>query len=98
MEGAQARIEVGVADPHQPVFAIDHDIQNQSEDNLSKYAAEGPLITQVEGAAYGAFGDGLHAAFYLSAALVIVAGVLAAFTLGKRSSKKDTPQEAAAEV
>jgi EmrB/QacA subfamily drug resistance transporter len=66
--------------------------------NISKYAAEGPLIAQVEGAAYGAFGDGLHAAFYLSAALVIVAGILAASTLGKRSSKKDTPQEAAAEV
>ena len=27
-----------VADPKQPVFAIDHDIQNQSEDNLAKYA------------------------------------------------------------
>jgi EmrB/QacA subfamily drug resistance transporter len=66
--------------------------------NISKYAAEGPLIAQVEGAAYGAFGDGLHAAFYLSAALVIVAGILAASTLGKRSSKEDTPQEAAAEV
>jgi MFS family permease len=42
------------------------------------------LITKVEGAAYGAFGDGLHAAFYLSAALVILAGGLAAATLGKK--------------
>jgi len=28
-----------VADPGQPVFAIDHDIQNKSEANLAKYAA-----------------------------------------------------------
>jgi homoaconitate hydratase len=27
-----------VADPKQPVFAIDHDIQNKSEENLAKYA------------------------------------------------------------
>ena len=27
-----------VADPHQPVFAIDHDIQNTTPDNLAKYA------------------------------------------------------------
>ena len=27
-----------VADPHQPVFALDHDVQNTSEANLDKYA------------------------------------------------------------
>lgn len=27
-----------IADPRQPVFAIDHDIQNESADNLAKYA------------------------------------------------------------
>lgn len=27
-----------MADPRQPVFALDHDIQNKSEDNLKKYA------------------------------------------------------------
>jgi len=27
-----------MADPRQPVFAIDHDIQNRSEENLAKYA------------------------------------------------------------
>ncbi len=27
-----------IADPHQPVFALDHDIQNTSPDNLAKYA------------------------------------------------------------
>jgi EmrB/QacA subfamily drug resistance transporter len=53
---------------------------------LNKYASQGGLITQVEGAAYSAFGDGLHAAFYLSAALVILAGLLAAATLGKTSA------------
>src|SRR5207237_76747 len=28
-----------VNDPHQPVFALDHDIQNQSEENQKKYRA-----------------------------------------------------------
>ena len=28
-----------IHDPRQPVFALDHDIQNQSEDNLNKYRA-----------------------------------------------------------
>ena len=50
---------------------------------LGKYSGQGGLITQVETAAYSAFGDGLHAAFYLSAALVIAAGILAAVTLGR---------------
>jgi EmrB/QacA subfamily drug resistance transporter len=63
----------------------------QIDKYLSKFASEGGLIAQVEGAAYAAFGDGLHAAFYLSAALVILAGLLAAFTLGKRSTREDAP-------
>ena len=29
----------GVQDPRQPVFCLDHDIQNTSEDNLAKYRA-----------------------------------------------------------
>jgi EmrB/QacA subfamily drug resistance transporter len=61
---------------------------------LNQYTSQGGLITQVESAAYSAFGDGLHAAFYLSAALVIVAGLLAAVTLGRapaRESLEDTP-------
>jgi EmrB/QacA subfamily drug resistance transporter len=70
----------------------------QIDKYLTKFASQSGLIAQVESAAYAAFGDGLHAAFYLSAALVIVAGLLAAFTLGKRSAKEDTPQEAVAEV
>ena len=36
------------------------------------------------GAAYASFGDGLHDALYLSASLVIVAGLLAAVTLRGR--------------
>jgi len=31
-------VEPKVADPHQPVFAIDHDIQNHTPENLGKYA------------------------------------------------------------
>jgi EmrB/QacA subfamily drug resistance transporter len=63
---------------------------------LGKYSSQGGLITQVESAAYSAFGDGLHAAFYLSAALVIVAGLLAAVTLGGRPARRDTSQDPAA--
>jgi len=51
---------------------------------LNKFGgSQSNLITQVESAAYSAFGDGLHAAFYLSAGLVIAAGLLAAVTLGR---------------
>jgi EmrB/QacA subfamily drug resistance transporter len=39
------------------------------------------IVQQVINAAYHAFGTGLHAALYLSAALVIGAGILAAITL-----------------
>ena len=70
----------------------------QIDKYLAKFASQSSLIAQVESATYAAFGDGLHAAFYLSASLVIAAGLLAAFTLGKRSAKEDTPQEAVAEV
>ena len=27
-----------IADPHQPVYCLDHDVQNRSEKNLAKYA------------------------------------------------------------
>jgi EmrB/QacA subfamily drug resistance transporter len=65
---------------------------------LGKFASEGGLIAEVEGAAYAAFGDGLHAAFYLSAILVILAGLLAAFTLGTRAAKEDAADELPARV
>jgi EmrB/QacA subfamily drug resistance transporter len=51
--------------------------------NLNSY---GPIVQKVIGAAYDSFGDGLHAALYLSATLVIVAGALAALTLGKATA------------
>lgn len=51
------------------------------------YSSYGPIVQKVIGAAYSSFGDGLHAALYLSAGLVLVAGVLAAVTLGKEPSR-----------
>jgi hypothetical protein len=62
---------------------------------LGKYQSQGGLIAQVESAAYAAFGDGLHAAFYLSAGVVIFAGLLAALTLGKRSASAEAAQDLA---
>jgi EmrB/QacA subfamily drug resistance transporter len=50
----------------------------------TKYTAYGSIVNQVIGAAYASFGQGLHDALYLSAALVILAGLLAAVTLGGR--------------
>jgi hypothetical protein len=45
------------------------------------YAGYKQIIEQLFNAAYGAFGSGLHGALYLAAALVLLAGALAAFTL-----------------
>ena len=68
----------------------------QIDKYLKAYSGQGGLIAEVEGAAYAAFGDGLHAAFYLSAGLVILAGLLAAFTLGNRPAALDiTPSDEA---
>jgi EmrB/QacA subfamily drug resistance transporter len=65
---------------------------------LGKYSSEGGLIAQVETATYAAFSDGLHSAFYLSAGLVIFAGLLAAFTLGDQPARQETPEELVAEA
>lgn len=65
---------------------------------LSKYASQGALVAQVEAATDAAFSDGLKAAFYLSAGLVIVAGLLAAFTLGDQPARQETPEELVAEA
>jgi EmrB/QacA subfamily drug resistance transporter len=53
----------------------------QIPQNTSQYSAYGPMVQEVIKAAYSAFGDGLHAALYLSAGLVAAAGLLAAVTL-----------------
>ncbi len=55
--------------------------------NTTAYAGFGKLVAEVIGAAYTAFGHGLHAALYLSAALTLAAGLLALITL--RSSAID---------
>jgi len=65
----------------------------QIDKYLNAFSGESGYIAAAEKAAYAAFGDGLHAAFYLSASLVILAGLLAALTLGKRSAAKDPAQE-----
>lgn len=46
------------------------------------YSSYGGIVKQVIGAAYASFGEGLHAALYLSAGLVLAAGLLSAATLG----------------
>jgi MFS family permease len=49
--------------------------------NTASYASYGKLVQEVIGAAYTSFHNGLHAALYLSAGLVLAAGLLAAITL-----------------
>jgi EmrB/QacA subfamily drug resistance transporter len=56
-------------------------------------AGHASLVQQVINAAYAAFQDGLRAALYLSAALVFVAGVLAAVLLGLRSRRAEQDRE-----
>lgn len=46
---------------------------------------EGKLVQEVIQAAYSAFASGLHAALYLSAILVLAAGVFSFFWLGRKS-------------
>ncbi len=55
--------------------------------NVGNYSSYGPIVGKVIGAAYASFGDGVHAALYLSAGLVLVAGALAAVTLGKEPAR-----------
>jgi EmrB/QacA subfamily drug resistance transporter len=70
----------------------------QIDKYLKAFSSDSGYIAAAEKAAYAAFGDGLRAAFYLSAALVIVSGLLAVATLGKRTAVEDTPQEFAQRV
>jgi predicted MFS family arabinose efflux permease len=57
----------------------------QIPQNTSAYAGFGKLVQEVIGAAYTAFHDGLRAALYLSAALVLVAALLSFITLRPRT-------------
>jgi EmrB/QacA subfamily drug resistance transporter len=50
----------------------------------TNYSSYGPIVGKVISAAYASFGDGLHDALYLSAGLVLLAGLLAAATLRGR--------------
>jgi EmrB/QacA subfamily drug resistance transporter len=63
------------------VPTIIHVIETGQSGLASKYAGFGSIVTDVLNAAYAAFGDGLHAALYLAAALVLFAAVLAATVL-----------------
>jgi EmrB/QacA subfamily drug resistance transporter len=56
----------------------------QIPQNTGAYAGFGKLVQEVIGAAYTAFHDGLRAALYLSAALVLVAALLSFITLRSR--------------
>ncbi len=47
-------------------------------------AGQGKLVQEVIQAAYSAFGSGLHAALYLSAVIVLAAGVFSFFWLGRK--------------
>ena len=51
--------------------------------NANNYSANNSEVAKVLGAAYTSFGDGVHAALYLSAGLVLLAGLLAAVALRK---------------
>jgi EmrB/QacA subfamily drug resistance transporter len=49
--------------------------------NANNYSTSNSEVAKVIGAAYSAFGDGVHAALYVSAGLVLLAGLLAFVTL-----------------
>lgn len=59
-------------------------------------AGNAAVVQQVINAAYHAFGTGLHAALYLSAGLVLAAGILTAITL-RSSARPDAPTSDPAE-
>jgi EmrB/QacA subfamily drug resistance transporter len=60
-------------------------------------AGQGKLVQEVIQAAYSAFQSGLHAALYLSAILVLVAGVFSFFWLGRRAPAEPEAEPAPAE-
>jgi EmrB/QacA subfamily drug resistance transporter len=60
---------------------IVHVIETGQAGLASHYAGFGPIVNEVLQAAYASFGDGLHAALYLAAALVLFAAALSAAAL-----------------
>lgn len=55
--------------------------------NANNYSTKNSEVAKVLGAAYTSFGDGVHAALYLSAGLVLLAGLLAAVTVRKEPAR-----------
>ena len=76
------------------VPTIIHVIESGQTGLAKNYSSMGAIVQDVLGAAYAAFGDGLHVALYLAAALVLAAGILSAVTLRKRRLAPEEPGEA----
>ncbi len=55
-------------------------------------AGQGKLVQEVIQAAYSAFGSGLHAALYLSAVIVLAAGVFSFFWLRRKDPGETAAQ------
>jgi EmrB/QacA subfamily drug resistance transporter len=68
-------------------------IETGQTNGTTNYSSYGGIVKQVIAAAYESFGEGLHDALYVSAGLVIAAGLLAAATLrGRRpDTERTTP-------
>ncbi|MBO0802408.1 MAG: MFS transporter [Nocardiopsaceae bacterium] len=90
---AQLSAQLPAKIEHLPISAADkagirpfipliiHVIETGQSGLASKYSSFGSIVTDVLNAAYAAFGDGLHAALYLAAALVFLSAALGAVTL-----------------
>jgi EmrB/QacA subfamily drug resistance transporter len=80
--------ELGVPAPFQAIVITAIETggvpSNGTPVNNPAAAGQGDIVTKVVDAAYNAFQTGLHAALYLSAALMTLAAVLAAVTLGRK--------------
>jgi EmrB/QacA subfamily drug resistance transporter len=61
---------------------------NASGAGGAEAAGHGSLVQQVINAAYSAFRSGLHSALYLSAVLVLLAGLFAVVALGRRTQSR----------
>jgi len=66
-------------------------VPSSSQSSSAGGQGNAAIVQQVINAAYDAFQAGLHAALYLSAGLVIAAGILAVITLGRSSDRVSSP-------